>query len=35
MVKNLTSSDGTARTYDPVVNSHLLCQLSYIGMLLS
>ena len=32
MDKNLISSGGTVRTYDPVVNSHLLCLLSYTGM---
>ena len=25
------SSDGWTRTSDPVINSHLLCQLSYVG----
>ena len=26
-----SGSGGRTRTYDPVVNSHLLCQLSYAG----
>ncbi len=30
-IKALTSSPEVIRTPDPVVNSHLLCQLSYRG----
>lgn len=32
---SLSGSDGRTRTYDPVVNSHLLCRLSYVGTLKS
>ena len=30
---SLSGSGGRTRTYDPVVNSHLLCRLSYAGTL--
>jgi hypothetical protein len=30
--KAFLGSSGRARTYDPAINSRLLCQLSYAGM---
>ena len=32
LISYLSCSSGRTRTYDPAVNSRLLCQLSYAGM---